>query len=347
MVTRAEAAPPGRSELLLPSLMIGRVIAHVRARGGDADADALIARFGLAPSVERDPVAILPISRFYQLLDEAALALNDPFLGVHVGEHGAGEGANVLEFVCRGATDLRGALERYVRFAGTVNEALLVTAEPEGTGIRLCLRIPGYAFALGRHGNEHWLATLLVIARRASGAVCIPERVHLSHPRPADTTEIERALGTSKLTFDADHNGLSLGARLLATPLLPAQAPLSTLLDRYAALAPSGLPRVSQFHGRVLEAIRTRLSKGEPTLPVIARALSIGARTLQRRLADDAFTFEGVVDEVRADLARLYVSRGELSVDEMAARLGYAQRSNFLRAFKRWTGTTPKKMRAG
>jgi acyl-CoA thioesterase-2 len=50
-------------------------------------------------------------------------------------------------------------------------------------------------------------------------------------------------------------------------------------------------------------------------------------------------------DEVRADLGRLYVQQGELSVDQIAQRLGYAQRSNVLRAFKRWTGTSPKRMR--
>ncbi len=324
--------------------MIGRVIAHIRARG--ADPTSLISAYGLSPTVESEPVAILPISRFYAFLDEAAQLLDDPFLGVHVGEHGGGEGASILEFVCRGANDLGGALERYVRFAGTVNEALLVTAEREGTSTSLRLRVPGYPGCLGRHGNEHWVTALLVIARRATSTACVPERVSFAHPRPSSVTEISRALGTTNLDFGAHHNALTLGARLLAAPLRPAEAPLSTLLDRYAALAPPGRPRVSQFHGRLMEAIRDRLPSGEPVLPVIARTMGLGVRTLQRRLADDALTFEGVVDEVRADLARLYVQQGELSVDEIGARLGYAQRSNFLRAFKRWTGTTPKRMRA-
>jgi AraC-like DNA-binding protein len=345
MPNRANAGPAGRSELQLPSLMIGRVVAHVRAQGGDAA--GLVARYGLSPTVEAEPVAILPISRFYAFLDEAAQLLGDPFLGVHVGEHGGGEGASILEFVCRGASDLGGALERYVRFAGTVNEALLVTAEREGSGTALRLRVPGYPGCLGRHGNEHWVTALLVIARRATGTACVPERVRFAHPRPSSVAEITRALGTAKLEFDADHNGLTLGAKLLATPLRPAEAPLSTLLDRYAALAPPGRPRVSHFHGRLMEAIRDRLPVGEPALPVIARAMGLGVRTLQRRLAEDTLTFEAVVDEVRADLGRLYVQQGELSVDQIAQRLGYAQRSNFLRAFKRWTGTTPKRMRAG
>ena len=46
-------------------------------------------------------------------------------------------------------------------------------------------------------------------------------------------------------------------------------------------------------------------------------------------------------------LAKEYLERQELSLDEVAFSLGYAEQSSFGRAFKRWTGMTPQNYRAG
>lgn len=345
MPSRPPSPRPSLPEIQLPTLLVGRVIAHLRERGHDPA--ALITRYGLPPTVESDPMTVLPVARLHALLDEAAQVAGDPFLGLHVGERSGRDGASLLEFVCRGADDLRGALDRYLRFVATLNEALLVRLEPAGEGAVLRMALPGHALALGRHGNEHWAATLLVIARRLTGAPCIPERLSFAHAAPKSVDEIVRITGCAALEFGADDNAITLGARLLALPLLPGEAPLASMLERYTAMAPPGRPRTSHFHGRLCEALRERLPGGEPSLATIARSLGMSARTLQRRLAEEALTFEGVISAVREDLAKLYVQQPELSVDEIAARLGYAQRSAFLRAFKRWTGTTPRRMRAG
>jgi AraC-like DNA-binding protein len=133
----------------------------------------------------------------------------------------------------------------------------------------------------------------------------------------------------------------------MATPLRSAQAPLTTLLDRYAELAPPERPRASQTHSLLREASRQRLPEGVPFLAATARTLRMSARTLQRRLGDDELTFQGVVDELCEDLARLHVQRDQLPVEEIAARLGYAKPSAFLRAFERSTGTMPTRLRDG
>lgn len=67
-------------------------------------------------------------------------------------------------------------------------------------------------------------------------------------------------------------------------------------------------------------------------------------RTLQRRLADEQATFADLLESVREELARIYVGEGR-PLGEVAFRLGYAETSAFLRAFKRWTGTTPTAFR--
>jgi AraC-like DNA-binding protein len=90
---------------------------------------------------------------------------------------------------------------------------------------------------------------------------------------------------------------------------------------------------------------RELLCLGQPHIVTISRALATSPRTLQRRLLDEGTSFRHVVDEVRASLARHYLDAGELALHDVAFRLGYAEVSAFLRAFKRWTGMTPTQFR--
>ncbi len=68
-------------------------------------------------------------------------------------------------------------------------------------------------------------------------------------------------------------------------------------------------------------------------------------RTLKRQLAATGTTFQAVLDELRRDRALMLLDRAELTLDEVADRLGYSDTANFTRAFKRWTGQTRRSSR--
>ena len=68
-------------------------------------------------------------------------------------------------------------------------------------------------------------------------------------------------------------------------------------------------------------------------------------RTLRRRLADAGTGYQALLDEVRQALAEEMLDTGVLSVEDVAQRLGYAEASSFIHAFKRWRGMTPSQYR--
>ena len=57
-------------------------------------------------------------------------------------------------------------------------------------------------------------------------------------------------------------------------------------------------------------------------------------------------SFNGVLGELRFDLAKRYIREPDLSISEIAWLLGYQEVSAFTHAFKRWTGKTPREMRS-
>ena len=92
-------------------------------------------------------------------------------------------------------------------------------------------------------------------------------------------------------------------------------------------------------------AIRERLLQGTPTVGAVARALGVGARTLQRRLAEHALSFADLLDDTRREAAEGYLRTSSLTLAEIAYMLGYEEQASFFRAFRRWHDTTPDAFR--
>ena len=78
-----------------------------------------------------------------------------------------------------------------------------------------------------------------------------------------------------------------------------------------------------------------------PGLRLIADALGLGPRTLQRRLRNCGVDFKDLADEIRCHLAVNYLKARKNKLTGVALLLGYSEVSAFNRAFKRWTDSTP------
>jgi AraC-like DNA-binding protein len=124
---------------------------------------------------------------------------------------------------------------------------------------------------------------------------------------------------------------------------LPIPTPFPTL---NSVLTPAIPPAPGSFVDSVRLEVERELASGNPNVASVARKLGTSSRTLQRRLGDTGLSFRDVVEQVREQLARAYLTDVALPMGEVAQRLGYAEVSAFLRAFKRWTGMTPGQLRA-
>jgi len=99
------------------------------------------------------------------------------------------------------------------------------------------------------------------------------------------------------------------------------------------------------FVERVRMAIQEKLTGRRPTIDDIADALHISSRTLQRRLQDEGFSFQRVLEEARHQLACHYLNNSVLELNEAAYLLGYGDANSFVRAFRTWEGIPPARWR--
>jgi AraC-like DNA-binding protein len=93
---------------------------------------------------------------------------------------------------------------------------------------------------------------------------------------------------------------------------------------------------------RVREAIIGSMDGGDSSMGAIARRVGMSSRTLHRRLSGEGTRFDAIVDTVREEFAKRYLARSSVSATEIAYLIGFQSPPAFFRAFKRWTGRTPK-----
>lgn len=102
-------------------------------------------------------------------------------------------------------------------------------------------------------------------------------------------------------------------------------------------------PRIDLARVRVVAA--ELALTGQLSVARIADHLGTSSRTLQRRLTDQGASLRGIVDDSRLEIARVLLCKTDLSVQDIAVRVGYSTPSGLARAFARWTGRSPRAYR--
>src|SRR5208282_1433605 len=177
----------------------------------------------------------------------------------------------------------------------------------------------------------------------SSGRQLRPRALELAYPRPIDLRPYDDAFGC-ELRFDAGVNRLTFKRADLIEPLLTSTRAMSELHDTFANDLLERLDNATM--GRKVRAQIVRmLPDGEPRRAALAKALGVSERTLQRRLGRENASFHVLLDGTRRELAQEYLANSRLSLAEVAYLLGFADKSNFFRSFKRWFATSPGEFR--
>jgi AraC-like DNA-binding protein len=112
--------------------------------------------------------------------------------------------------------------------------------------------------------------------------------------------------------------------------------------DQMLEALPAPQPEVV---ARIREAIMIELATSGADLARVAKHVAMSTRTVQRRLEEHGTSYQDLVDDVRAAMARALLRDRARSIIDVAFELGYADLKGFYRAFRRWTGTTPAEFR--
>jgi len=168
-----------------------------------------------------------------------------------------------------------------------------------------------------------------------------PKAIRFTHQEPSYRAEYDRIFGVP-LFFGSDMNALLVDEAILNLKLPRTNPYLAEVMSARAEELLKSLEKSKTMRGRVESLLIPILHTGEASMDMISVKLGFSRQTLFRQLKAEGVTFEEVLDELRQGLALHYLGEKKVPVNETAYLLGFSEPAAFSRAFKRWTGSSPR-----
>jgi AraC-like DNA-binding protein len=320
------------------SVMVVRPVVATLASFG-VHVPTLLARAGISEADLKDKSARVPVARELALWRAADELTGDPALGLRLAAQFEPGVLGSLGYMLRHSQNLAQLLARAQRFCGLMDDLAQVGLEVDGPLARISFARSG-GYPVPSAGVE----SLFAIAF-ATGHSMWPEAratsVCFAHRRRAEA-ETYRVRFGCPVHFDAGSNSIAFDAAWLDVSAQNTDPRLGRLLEAHSEHLLAQLPKPHGLVEAARASLRSGLGQRKATPDELARALHLSERTLRRRLALEGTSYQALLDEVRRALALTLVLRSDLSFAQMAEQLGFADASTYYRAFKRWTGTTPR-----
>lgn len=332
----------------MPDLTIAAGVARALmelAVAKGASRRALAERSRIGPAELQDQDNRVPFAKYAALMRAGQELCHDPALALHFGES---IDVSELSIGC-----VIGAFSETMAEAfALMNRYARLTVEVDGVG-------SGDRFVLTRSGGQLWMvdtrknpndfpeltestfARMVCTCRRSLGEKQFAKAVHVTHAEPAYRAEYDRIFRVP-VVFGSDKNALLIADVWMTQRLPSSSRPILGILNAHAEMLLKRLESSKSAKGRVESLLMPILHTGDASMDMIAGKLGLSRQTLFRKLKAEGATYEKVLDELRHKMALHYLGGQRVSVKQTTYLVGFSDPAAFSRAFKRWTGSSPR-----
>jgi AraC-like DNA-binding protein len=327
------------------SAVLLRVIVDAAERAG-VDRGALLAAAGIDEERLSQAHHRFELAELVAIETHALDLTGDEALGLRIGEHVSESSMDLVAHVVSHATTLRQALELCSQFQRLALDDCRVT-----TSERDALATIRYEFARTTERADRMHAEFVVggLSRLVRTFLTVPPSVFsvsFEHARPAYAAEYTRLFGPA-VRFGERATAIVFDRDRLDRPQLHQHPQLLSVLRAEAERALARLTAGERPSDQVRQYLAARPPARIPDAATAAKELGISERSLRRRLAAEKTSYRALVRATLEASAGHMLRDPNRSIQETAHALGFSDAGAFHRAFKRWTGRTPKQYRDG
>src|SRR6266849_2404151 len=320
-----------------------------------ADRQMLIERSRIRPDDLEDQDNRIPLANYMALLKAGIELCNEPALSLLFGEAVKLQDISIVGLIGVAFDDVESVRRQVNRYApltldaddgGTADAAEFVRENGDvwlNSTSDIYIANPlltEAAFARSVCGARAMQASMLASMPNLAN-LSFPKAIRFTHAEPSYRAEYDRIFGVP-LFFGSHMNALLIDEAILNMKLPRTNPYLSEIMSARAEELLNSLEMSKTTRGRVENLLVPVLHTGEATVEMIASKLGISRHTLFRKLKSEGVTFEQVLDELRHQMALYYLNGKKVSVNQTAYLLGFSEPAAFSRAFKRWTGSSPR-----
>ena len=325
------------------SSVVPFVVAKV-AQGHGVDPEPLLRGTGIGADTPPPAEEHLDAERYFAVW-RRAVALLGPGFPFRVAQTFQLEDHEVFGFLALSCETLGRAYERTAAYRALYCIGARWELEPSADATRLTwYSWPGDAADPGYQAATEFAAADMVDAIR---------RLRKTEPMPRAVRSVSTVIAPEAAFYGvtpvagARMCELEYAPGLVDLPISSFNARLRDYFDDVCKQLVARLPAMDTASAQIKKQLIVAMNGGDTSIDTIAKALGMSSRSLQRRLADEGTKYNDIVAEVRIDFAKRYPARGTMSASEVAYLVGFTEPPAFFKAFKRWTGMTPREYQLG
>lgn len=183
------------------------------------------------------------------------------------------------------------------------------------------------------------LSANLNVARQIFGPALNYDKIFLTYDDEPNRALYEEMFGCD-VQFNADFDGWGIDLNLLT---LPKQKETPNSFSAFIPYCNELMESMKQKESLVneIQHILISCSGDYPDIEMLAGAFNVSSRTLRRQLANLGTSYQKILNKVRCQLAIEYLTKTDLSIEDISNLLGFSDVTNFRHAFKKWVDKTP------
>jgi AraC-like DNA-binding protein len=197
--------------------------------------------------------------------------------------------------------------------------------------------------ATARQAVDQAMAGCLNVFFLLSGQHIQPLVTTFAFQRPVQPEPYTRVFGPA-IQFDARSHALTFARNELQLPRYQYDRSLFATFEALAKKQLRSRLAKTSFRDQVLNCMRFEFAAQVPSLEIMAAHMNLSTRTFQRKLADEKLSYRDMADQASKEIALSLIS-GNTSLADVARLMGYSEASALRRAVKRWTNSTPGKLK--
>jgi len=167
---------------------------------------------------------------------------------------------------------------------------------------------------------------------------------NFKYPSPGHVKEYSLLL-PCHCRFNQDENSIVFERSALSLPIKQKERELREFLKN----SPADLLSKPMFHStfttQVMNYIGESRIESMPLIEQVASYFNMSSRNLRRRLKEENSSYQAIKDTLRKNHAIKLLNNKDLAINQVAREVGFNEPAGFTRAFKQWTGQTPKHYR--
>jgi AraC-like DNA-binding protein len=270
-----------------------------------------------------------------------------PHLGLLVGLTLSVSSYGVLGHAMLSGATVKEAITLGLEFYRLTSSFMTLSSQDNGNVFSVIGQADYHLPALSRFAPEELLVGFTNVSRQLLGDDFSPVAIYFSSPQPDYLDELQ-AFFRCPLFFQHPYCRFDLAQSVLPLPLKTANALTASQLIRLCqsllAQDDSSPAKANDLLTSIQGVIKAKPGYW-PSMSEVAKVLALSERTLRRRLQDLGTDYQQQLDNTRQQLARQLVTNPQVTVEQLAAVLGYSEAASFRRAFHRWFAMSPQMYR--